>query len=139
MIPDKSSSDFELPPDLCGALRGDALRRSDRSNEFWARQQTTIRARLISAEPTKQSRLRLALVAAGAAICVALLLDTPSDRQPAPRPVVQVDPDQALLQTIERSLAAGTPRALAPVALSNDSSHDANEFSNLNKEYRDAN
>jgi len=52
---------------------------------------------------------------------------------------VQVDPDQELLQTIERSLAAGTPRALAPVALAEDSSLGVNQISNPHKEYRDAN
>jgi hypothetical protein len=133
----KSSVDAELSSELAYALRRDAMRKADRSSEFWAGQQARIESKMTAARPRQARPLRFALAAAALLLCVALVADRGSKPVPPPAPHAQVDADHELLLTIERSLAAGTPRALQPVALVNDS--DSRNLSDSTKEHQNEN
>lgn len=133
----KLSADEELSPELAYSLRRDAMRKADRSPEFWVGQQARIETRLTAAPPRPSRPLRFALAGAAMLLCVALVADRGPKSVPQPIPRAQVDTDHELLLTIERSLAAGTPRALEPVALVSES--DSKNLSDSMKEQQNEN
>lgn len=137
MSPEKSSTSGNLPAELADALRQDAMQMSERPAEFWERQQAQIEKRMTTARPRPANPLRFALAAAALLLCVVLVADRGSKPMPPVAQQVHTDPDHELLLTIERSLAAGTPRALQPVALVTES--ESRKFSDSTKEQQNEN
>ena len=111
------SGDQELPPQVLAEWRREAIRTGQRPEEFWARQQMHIRARLQSQGERKPMRVWVA-VATAVVVFFAVLLDVPAGpRPPKAPPQATVDADQELLLAVEHSLATGTPEALEPLTL----------------------
>jgi hypothetical protein len=121
----KQFNDHELPPDLASAWRADAMRGSERPEEFWRGQQVRIHSRIESRNVRKSQSLWLA-AATAAIIFFAVLFIAPAGPPPARPPQARIDADQELLLAIERSLAAGTPEALEPLTLLVESSSTNN-------------
>ena len=117
MTAQRFTDDHELPVELAAAWRADAVRISERPEEFWNGQQARIRARIRDEGVRHPRRLWLA-VATGMLIFFALLLTNPAGPPPQEaRPHAAIDDDQELLLSVEHALAAGTPKALEPVTL----------------------
>ena len=130
MTAKRFANDHELPPDLASAWRADAMRTSERPEEFWRGQQVRIHSRIDSRNVRKPQSLRLALATA-ALIFFAILLIAPAGPRPTPAPQTKIDADQQLLLAIERSLAAGTPEALEPLTLLVESSSSNNDVESI--------
>src|SRR4051812_46193959 len=107
----------ELPAEISAGWRLDAIRRSERPEDFWRSQQTRIHAHIESRNVRKPRSLWFA-VATAALIFFAVLLSAPGGpRPPQATPHARIDADQELLIAVERALAAGTPEALQPLTL----------------------
>lgn len=83
-----------------------------RPEAFWQWQQTAIAARL-GGRSTARQRWTWAGAMAMVVLAATLLLR----ESPPPSPVIQTDPDHALLVDVERSVRRELPRALEPAAL----------------------
>ena len=120
----------ELPAQLAANWRADAMRSSERPEEFWRGQHARIRARIESRSARKPRSLWLT-AATAALIFFSVLLLAPAGRPPQARPQAsaqtRLDADQELLLAVERALAAGTPEALEPLTLLVESSSNHNE------------
>jgi hypothetical protein len=117
MNTNQRSGDQELPPEVLAEWRQEATRMGQRPEDFWARQQMHIRARIQSHGERKPMRLWLA-VATALVVFFAVLLVVPTGPRQAKAPAqAAVDPDQELLLAVEHSLATGTPEALEPLTL----------------------
>jgi hypothetical protein len=131
MTAKKFSNDHALPPDLAASWRAEAMRDSERPEEFWRGQQVQIRARIKSRNVRKPRSLWLA-AATAALIFFAVLLITPaSPPPPQVPPQAKLDADQELLLAVERALAAGTPEALQPLTLLVESSANNHEVETI--------
>jgi len=133
------ADDHELPAELAGAWRADAVRRSQRPEEFWNGQQIRIRARIHTQNMPKPRSLRVALATA-ALVFLAVLLIAPAGPRPQQAPPhAEIDADQRLLLAIEHSLALGTPEALEPLTLLVQSSSSNDVETIPHKEHRNEN
>jgi hypothetical protein len=131
-----NDSDHELPANLAASWRADAMRLSQRPEEFWNGQQIRIRARLQSQSMPKPRSLKLVLATA-ALVFLAVLLITPAGPRPQQAPQhAEIDADQRLLLAIEHSLAVGTPEALEPLTLLVESSSNNDVETIPHKEHR---
>jgi hypothetical protein len=129
----------QLPAELAAVWRADAIRRSERTGEFWRRQQFGIRARIRTENIPKPRSLRLA-VATAALVFFAVLLIAPAGPPPQPAlPQAKVDPDQELLLAVEHALSAGTPAALEPLTLVVESSSNNDVETISHKEHSNEN
>jgi hypothetical protein len=134
-----NDSDQELPANLAASWRADAMRVSQRPEEFWNGQQRRIRTRIQSQRVRKPRSLRFALATA-VLIFFAVLLIAPSGPRPQqPVPQAVIDADQQLLLAIEHSLAVGTPEALEPLTLLVESSSNNDAETIPHKEHRHEN
>ena len=130
MTAKRFANDHELPPDLASAWRADAMRSSERPEEFWRGQQVRIQARIESRNLRKPRSLWLVAATAALIFCAAVLI-SPAGPPPARPQQTRIDADQELLLAIERSLAAGTPEALEPLTLLVESSSSNNDVENI--------
>ena len=131
MTAKKISNDHDLPEQLANEWRADAIRRSQRPEEFWNRQRLGIRTRIHAREAPRPRSLWLS-AATAAVIFVVVLLIAPAGPRPEKVPTgTSLDADQELLLAIERSLAAGTPEALQPLTLLVESSSTHNEMESI--------
>jgi len=130
MTAKRFANDHELPPDLVSAWRADAMRSSERPEEFWRGQQVRIQARIESRNLRKPRSLWLVAATAALIFCAAVLI-SPAGPPPARPQQTRIDADQELLLAIERSLAAGTPEALEPLTLLVESSSSNNDVENI--------
>ncbi len=128
----KRSSDSALPAELTSAWRVDAIRGSQRPEEFWTAQQTRIYIRIQNQSVRKPHPMWLAMATA-VLIFFAVFLIAPARPTPQRAPAQQatIDADQELLLAVERSLAAGTPEALKPLTLLVESSSNHNEAATI--------
>lgn len=109
--------DQELPSQVLAEWQREAMRLGQRPEDFWARQEMHLRARIQSHGERKPMRLWVA-VATAVVVFLAVLLAVPAGpRPPKAPPQATVDADQELLLAVEHSLAAGTPEALEPLTL----------------------
>jgi hypothetical protein len=136
-VSNHDNSDDSLPVPLTAGWRADALRSSQRPEEFWIGQERKIRARIQSHSVRKPRPLWLA-AAAAALLFFAVLLGAPAgSRPPKPATHATIDADQELLLAVERALAAGTPEALEPLTLLVESSANHHEAESIShKEHR---
>jgi hypothetical protein len=117
MKTDQRPGEQELPPQVVAEWQREAMRRGQRPEEYWARQQMQIRARIQSHEERKPVRLWVS-VATAVVVFFAVLLAVPAGpRPPKAPPQAAIDADQELLLAVEHSLATGTPEALEPLTL----------------------
>ena len=131
-----NNSDHDLPEELASSWRADAMRLSQRPEEFWNGQEMRIRARIKSPSMPKPRSLRLALATA-ALVFLAVLLIAPAGPRPQQTPPrADIDADQRLLLAIEHSLAVGTPEALEPLTLLVESSSNNDVETIPHKEHR---
>jgi len=131
-----NDGDHELPANLAASWRADAMRLSQRPEEFWNGQQIRIRARIQSQSMPKPRSFRLALATA-ALVFLAVLLIAPAGPRPQQAPPgAEIDADQRLLLAIEHSLAVGTPEALEPLTLLVESSSNNDAETIPHKEHR---
>ena len=131
MTAKRFDNDHELPPDLTGAWRGDAMRRSERPEEFWRGQQIRIHSRIESRNVRKPRSFWLVAATAALIFCtVFLIAPAAPPLKPVP-PQARIDADQQLLLAIEHSLAAGTPEALEPLTLLVESSSTNSEVDTI--------
>src|SRR5258708_7017041 len=128
----KRSSDSALPAELTSAWRVDAIRGSQRPEEFWTAQQTRIYIRIQNQSVRKPHPMWLAMATA-VLIFFAVFLIAPARPTPQRAPAQQatIDADQELLLAVERSLAAGTPEALKPLTFLVESSSNHNEAATI--------
>ncbi len=134
-----NDSDHELPANLATSWRTDAMRLSQRPEEFWNGQQIRIRARIQRQSMPKPRSFRLALATA-ALVFLAVLLIAPAGPRPQQAPPgAEIDADQRLLLAIEHSLAVGTPEALEPLTLLVESSSNNDAETIPHKEHRHEN
>jgi hypothetical protein len=134
-----NDSNHELPANLAASWRADAMRLSQRPEEFWNGQRVRIHARLQSQNMPKPRSLRLALATA-ALVFLAVLLIAPGGPRPQQAPPhAEIDADQRLLLAIEHSLAVGTPEALEPLTLLVESSSNNDVETIPHKEHRHEN
>jgi len=114
----QGSGQPDLPAAVAAEMRADAVGRSNRPEEFWSRQRRGIQARIAAQTGRRMRHPWRSLAAAAAAILAVVLMrpSAPPPQKPLP-PTAAVDADQELLLAVERSLSAGTPASLAPVAL----------------------
>jgi hypothetical protein len=139
MTSKRFSNDHELPAELAAAWRADAVRRSERPEEFWNGQRLRIRACIQSPSARKPRSLQLA-VATAALIFFAVLLIAPAGPRPQQVPQqVRIDADQELLLAVEHAIAARTPEALEPLTLLVQSSSNNDVETISNKEHRNEN
>lgn len=114
------AAEFALWKDLGIGLRSDLEAQADQPAYFWTRQQARIRERIMPRAAT--------LGWAAAAVCALVLLafvlvrqggaPGPEVAQTAPAAVAApADPDDALLEEIQASLAREVPAPLAPAAV----------------------
>jgi hypothetical protein len=110
-----ASDQPELRPTL-EALPSWARAATERNDEFWRNQRTSVWARISAAEERSARRAPiLAWVLAGALMVVSgWLLERP---MVAPPREVYVDPDHELLMEVERLVEIDGPLALEPAAL----------------------
>jgi hypothetical protein len=130
----------DMPSDAIREWRAEAIRGSERSEEFWTLQETKIYAR-IQRESIRKPRPLWLFAATAALVFLAVLLVSPS-APPTRKPdaVAAVDADQELLLAVERALAARTPQSLAPLTLMVDSSSNNNQADTIShKEQRHEN
>jgi hypothetical protein len=130
MTAKRFTNENELPPDLASAWRADAMRSSERPEEFWRGQQRRIHAHIESLSVRKPRSLWLAAAVAALIFCAVLLI-SPAGPPPTRPPQMKIDADQELLLAIERSLAAGTPEALEPLTLLVESSSSNNDVETI--------
>ena len=90
------SGDQELPPQVLAEWRREAIRTGQRPEEFWARQQMHIRARLQSQGERKPMRVWVAVATAVVVFFVVLLAVPAGPRRPKAPPQATVDADQEL-------------------------------------------
>jgi|SRR5882672_606742 len=133
----KVSNDHELPAELATEWRADAIRKSQRPEDFWISQQTRIRA-LIRSRSVRKPRPLWLVAATAVLVLLAVLLIAPAGPPPPKAPAqATIDADQELLLAVERALAAGTPEALEPLTLLVESSSNHNEVEPItHKEHR---
>ncbi|MBI3476015.1 MAG: hypothetical protein HY010_09800 [Acidobacteria bacterium] len=117
MNTNQRSGDQELPPEVLAEWRQEAARLGQRPEDFWARQQMQIRARIQSHGERKPMRLWVAVATAVVVFFAVLLVVPAGPRPPKAPPQAAVDADQELLLAVEHSLATGTPEALEPLTL----------------------
>ena len=95
---------------VTSALRDSARAQAEQPESFWARQR--------SAAASRVSGRSVRPLAWAAAIAVAVLAATLlREPRPAAPPAPTVDPDQALLVSVEQAVNRQVPQALAPAAL----------------------
>jgi hypothetical protein len=134
-----NDSDHELPANLATSWRTDAMRLSQRPEEFWNGQQIRIRARIQSQSMPKPRSFRLALATAVLVFLAVLLIAPAGPRPQQAPPHAEIDADQRLLLAIEHSLAVGTPEALEPLTLLVESSSNNDAETIPHKEHRHEN
>jgi hypothetical protein len=132
MIFKKRSSENDLPAELTSAWRQDAIRQSERPEEFWTGQQARIYI-LIQNQGVRKPHPLWLVPATAVLIVFAVFLIAPAKPTPQKPPTQQatVDADQELLLAVERSLAQGTPEALKPLTLLVDSSTNRNQSATI--------
>ena len=131
-----NDGDHELPANLAASWRADAMRLSQRPEEFWHGQQMRIRARIQSQSMPKPRSFRLALATAALVFLAVLLIAPAGPRPQQVPPHAEIDADQRLLLAIEHSLAVGTPEALEPLTLLVESSSNNDVETIPHKEHR---
>lgn len=123
--------DRALPAELVASWRADAVRRSERPEQFWRAQQARIHG-CIESRKIRQPRSLWLVAATAALIFVAVLFIAPAGpRPPQAPPQARIDADQELLLAVERALAAGTPEALEPLTLLIESSSNHNDVETI--------
>jgi hypothetical protein len=114
------SDELSLRPTLT-SLPGWAHASTDRPDEYWQQQRSSVWSRISSSESApasgwaRRSPVLAWSTVAALALLAGLMLDQPSLVPPPQK--VQLDPDHEMLVAVERALQSDGPAALEPAAL----------------------